>query len=100
MRRFIPYLAVAVAAGIAGVTSFALGRNERRPTAVPPLQTPRLRTLWDKDSAARSAANPLPEDDTAVEEETPTLNVLTKGGLPEEPGRRDLEAGMEKIRQH
>ena len=98
MRRVIPLLAVVVAVAIAGLTTLAMGGTERRPADVPPLKTPRLRALWDKDPAAH-AANPAPEDENAPEDETPTLNVLTAGGLPEEPDRHDLEEAMEKVRK-
>src|SRR5438105_10872300 len=98
MRRVLPLLAVLVAVAVAGVATLAMGGTERRPADVPPLRTPRLRALWDKDPAAH-AANPALDDENAPEDETPTLNVLTAGGLPEEPDRHDLEDALEKVRK-
>ena len=98
MRRVLPFLIAGVLVAVVGVTSFALGGTERRPQAVPPIQTPRLRALWDKNQAAR-AANASPDDDFAVgEDEAPVLNVVTAGGLPEEPFRHEFEQAMEKVR--
>src|SRR4051812_2688327 len=97
MRRFIPLIAVGVAVVIAGVTTLALGGTERRPSAVPPIQTPRLRALWDKDPNA-PAAKAASDDELAAEEDAPVLNVVAAGGLPEEPGRHDFEQAMEKVR--
>jgi hypothetical protein len=98
MKRVLAVLAVLVAVGIGGVAALAMGGTERHPSDVPPLQTPRLRALWDKDPAAH-AANPAPDDENAPEDETPTLSVLTAGGLPEEPDRHEMEEAMEKVRK-
>jgi hypothetical protein len=100
MKRLIPVVAVLVALAIAGVTALALGGADHRPAAVPPLGTPRLKALWDKPTAAPAA--PVTEEDNPSDDETPTptLNVLTAGGLPEEPNRHDLEDAMEKVRKN
>jgi hypothetical protein len=97
MKRVIPFVAVLVILAVGGVATLAMGRTDRRPSDVPPLQTPRLRALWDKD--APRVANPSVDDENAPEDETPTLNVLTAGGLPEEPNRHDLEDAMERVRK-
>jgi outer membrane biosynthesis protein TonB len=95
LKRILPYFAILLALACAGVTTFALGGTERRPTAVPPIQTARLRALWQPDP--KKPSQTTEDDPTAPEDETPTLNVLTAGGLPEEPGRRDLELSMGKM---
>jgi hypothetical protein len=97
MRRLLPFLIAGVVLLAAGVASFALGGTERRPSAVPPLVTPRLRALWDKDPTARAAAAQT-DDELAPEEDAPVLNVVSAGGLPEEPGRHDFEQAMAKVR--
>jgi hypothetical protein len=98
MRRWGPVIAVAVVLAGASLASFALGGTERRPSAVPPLQTARLRALWGGDASTRAGV--AADDDFApAEDETPTLNVLTAGGLPEEPGRHDFETAMDKVRR-
>jgi hypothetical protein len=98
MKRALPFLAVLVAVAVAGVATLAMGGTERRPSNVPPLMTPRLRALWDTDPAARVAKAAV-DDENAAEDETPTLKVLTAGGLPEDPDRHDLEDAMEKVRK-
>jgi hypothetical protein len=98
MRRVIPLLVILAAVAVAGAATLAMGGTERRPSDVPPLKTPRLRALWEKDPAAQ-AAHPAQEDENAPEDETPTLNVLTAGGLPEDPDRHEMEAAMDKVRK-
>jgi hypothetical protein len=99
MKRLVPLLAVLVVLAIAGVTAFALGGTERKPNQVPPLRTPRLKALWERDPSA-PAAPPSADDESTAEDETPTLSVLTAGGLPEEPNRHDLEDAMDKVKKH
>jgi hypothetical protein len=99
MKRVLPLVALAAALAVSGATIFATSyaRTERRAAAAPPIVTPRLKALW---GGAAQAANPAADDENAPEDETPTLNVLTAGALPEEPNRHDLEDAMEKIRTH
>jgi hypothetical protein len=86
-----------VAIAVAGLTTLALGGTERRPTTPPAIQTPRLRALWEKDPAVR-AANVASDDEFApADDDAPVMNVVTAGGLPEEPGRHDFEQAMLKI---
>jgi hypothetical protein len=99
LRKLIPFLAVLIALAIATLTTFALGGTERAPTQVPPLATPRLAALWDADGGGRTAARANSDEETAVEDDAPTMNVLAAGGLPEEPNRHDLELAMDKIKK-
>ena len=97
MRKYIPWIAAGVAIAIAGLTTLALGGTERRPTAVPPIQTARLKGLWEKDPAARSANVASDDEFAPADDDVPVMNVVAAGGLPEEPGRHDFENAMLKI---
>ena len=97
MRRLALPIAVVVA-----LTAGARGRGDGRKRAAAE------RGAAAADAALARAVGPRfhcarglrPTSEFAgTEDETPTLNVLTAGGTPEEPNRRDLELAMDKVRQ-
>jgi hypothetical protein len=76
------------------VAVLGLAPSEASPTAAPPIATPRLRAGPVAKARAAAPASTA-EEDQAADDPAPTLQT---SDLPEELGRRDLEAGMDKVR--
>jgi hypothetical protein len=82
------------------IGAFRLGRSEPAARSVPPIATPRLRTLWSGDEPVINSVRPTsalaPEEEAPAEEEA--LVVRAPDEAPELLNRRELEAGVARAR--
>jgi TonB family protein len=97
LRSWNARAALVAALGVGGAAlALSLRSPLRSPLAAPPVRTARLASHGGPVSRAASApaGEGAPDEEPAVDEPA----VVETGGDPEQLGRHDLEAGMEKVR--